>query len=99
MNKEDKANLKEFFQKRNKTFGTDSQMQRRFLDLFIFYESIDQKEITEKAKMSGTDFISATGGILGLFLGLSLLSLVEIFEFLYELLHIFLMNFCKSFYA
>ena len=93
MNKEDNDSLKRFFRSRNITFKNDAEMQKHFLDLFIFYENIDQKEITERAKMSGTELISSTGGILGLFLGLSLLSLVEILEFFYELLKIIFINY------
>ena len=43
------------------------------------------KTIKEKPSIEGEIFVSNIGGALGLFLGISVLSLVEIFEILFEI--------------
>ena len=51
--------------------------------LNIFYDSLSYTTIEEIAKMEFTDLFSNTGGTLGLFLGISLLSFGEIFEIIF----------------
>ena len=54
----------------------------------ISYQDMMQTFITEYPKMQSTDLVSSLGGILGLFLGLSFLSFIEIFDFLLQLINI-----------
>ena len=52
---------------------------------FIFYfDESKYTEISQIAKTSLPDIVSNVGGTLGLFLGLSLLSFIEIFDFIIE---------------
>ncbi len=52
--------------------------------LSIFYDELKQTEMSEKVKMGLTDLIADAGGTLGLFLGLSFLSLIEFVEILVQ---------------
>lgn len=53
------------------------------LALNIYYDSLFYTKIDEVAKIELIDLIPNIGGTLGLFLGISLLSFVEIFEFIF----------------
>ncbi|RMZ95378.1 acid-sensing ion channel 4-like [Brachionus plicatilis] len=66
--------------KRNETI-TIKQLQSNILAISFYYERIVQTEITESASITWDGLISSIGGTLGLFLGMSFLSLFEIFDF------------------
>lgn len=51
----------------------------------IHYETLDYKLITEERAISFTSLLASVGGVLGLFLGMSWLSFIEIFEIVYEI--------------
>ncbi|RNA43267.1 amiloride-sensitive sodium channel subunit beta [Brachionus plicatilis] len=53
----------------------------------IIYDSLEYVEIQELKKTEIVDLVSSIGGLLGLFIGLSLLSFAEIFEILILVLH------------
>ena len=56
---------------------------------FIFYfDESKYTEISQIAKTSLPDIVSNVGGTLGLFLGLSLLSFIEIFDFIIEVFYV-----------
>ncbi|CAF1029306.1 unnamed protein product [Brachionus calyciflorus] len=55
----------------------------------VYYESLDHTEIVEFATMDFVDLLSSIGGIAGLFLGISVLSLVEILEIVLEILFLY----------
>jgi len=55
----------------------------------IFYANLEYTVIDQIPKMDGFDFISNIGGNLGLFIGISFLSLIELVEFLIEIICIF----------
>ena len=63
----------------------------------ISYQDMMQTFITEYPKMQSTDLVSSLGGLIGLFLGLSFLSFIEIFDFLLQLINILLKTntFCR----
>jgi len=89
--KSDQEKLREFFKvKLNLRNVSASNMERRFLDLYVFNERTEETVISENAKMTLTELISSIGGIGGLFLGISLLSFVEILELIFEVLFIVL---------
>ena len=46
----------------------------------IYYDELRETVINQEAKMSWTDLVSNIGGSLGLFLGMSFLSIVEFIE-------------------
>ena len=48
----------------------------------IYFDELKTTVLTESIKMQAADLISSLGGLLGLFMGLSFLSFVEIFDFL-----------------
>ena len=50
----------------------------------IYYESLTYTETSQVPKTTFPDIVSIVGGTLGLFLGLSLLSFIEVFGFLIE---------------
>ena len=54
----------------------------------IFYDELQETIISEEIKTQPFDLVSNLGGTLGLFLGLSFLSLIEIFEILFKVLFI-----------
>lgn len=58
----------------------------------IYYKSDSMTLISENAKMEFGVFISNFGGTLGLFLGMSILSLVEIADFIFETILILVEN-------
>lgn len=63
---------------------SDSELKSRMLSFYIYFEHLKFTEITQIPKTTVSDLISAIGGSLSLFLGISLLSFIEILEFLYE---------------
>lgn len=52
----------------------------------IFYKNIEYTQLDELEKMGLFDLVSAIGGVLGLFLGVSFLSFAELIEILLELM-------------
>lgn len=56
----------------------------------VYFETFDYTSITQIPKLRADDLFGSIGGVLGLFLGISLLSLVEIIELLFSLIHIML---------
>ena len=70
----------------NGTEADFSTVQRSVLSLNIYYKSNYYTEIRDKISIDIETFISNLGGVMGVFLGGYLLSLIEIFEFLFEVL-------------
>ncbi len=56
--------------------------------LDVFFHNLNFLEITQFPKMIASDLVSIIGGTIGLFLGISLLSFVEIIEFTFETIKI-----------
>jgi hypothetical protein len=70
----------------NGTEADFSTVQRSVLSLNIYYKSNYYTEIRDKISIDIETFISNLGGVMGVFLGGYLLSLIEIFEFFFEVL-------------
>jgi amiloride-sensitive sodium channel subunit alpha/amiloride-sensitive sodium channel subunit gamma len=70
--------------------GNWSHIKNSILKVNINYESLSYKYIKENAVMSVIDLLAYIGGQMGLFLGISFLSFVEIFEIFIEILYIIL---------
>ena len=61
-------------------------VKKRVVELKIYYSKLSYLSLTESPKTSIIDLFSNIGGTLGLYVGVSLLSLVEIVEILLEVL-------------
>ena len=57
----------------------------------IYYESLEYTLINQKSKMDVFDLISNIGGNLGLFIGISFLSLAEFIELFIEIIYIIML--------
>ena len=56
-------------------------MKSRLLEVHLYYSTMDVTEKRQKPKYTPTDIFSTVGGLMGLFLGISLLSVLELVEF------------------
>lgn len=65
-------------------FGTYENVSKNFVSISIYFENTKYTHISEYPKMQLFDLISSIGGIFGLFLGISLLSFVEVVEIVLE---------------
>ena len=66
-------------------FDTYEQVNNHFVSILVYYRDLRYTLITQDPKTQLFDFISSIGGILGLFLGISFLSFVELFEIIFEI--------------
>lgn len=64
---------------------TPDYLKKTILALRVYYNELSYEHVIEMEKISMVDLVSNIGGTLGLFLGLSFLSLVEIFDVLLQL--------------
>ncbi len=64
-------------------FDTYEEVQVSYFSFVVFYKNLNYVLITEKPNMELADLISNIGGILGVFLGVSFLSFIEIIEILF----------------
>jgi len=69
-------------------FNSYEEIKKHYLEIFIYYNDLKYTLISEEPKTETFNFASNIGGILGLFLGISFLSFIEIFEFLFEIIFI-----------
>ena len=71
-------------------YGSDeilfNEISRSVARVVIFYDELKETRIEQNAKTKLPDLVSNIGGTLGLYIGLSFLSLVEIFEILLKIL-------------
>ena len=61
---------------------TVQDIKENFVEIKVYYPKLEYTRIDEFAKITELDLISNIGGTMGLFLGMSFLSLIEIVEFL-----------------
>jgi hypothetical protein len=66
--------------------ATHQELKQSIAKVTIFYDELIHTIISEEVKMELADLISNAGGTLGLFTGFSFLSLVELFEIVFEML-------------
>ena len=62
------------------------QINRNFAYITVYYKELKYALITQEPKTEIFNFISNIGGILGLFLGISFLSFIEILEMFLEVI-------------
>jgi len=66
-------------------FETYEQVNKHLVAVRVYYKNLKYTLISEEPKAELFNFISNIGGILGLFIGISFLSLIEIFEIIIEI--------------
>ncbi len=66
-------------------FDTYDEVNKHFIVFYVYYKELQYTLISQVPKTETFSFVSNIGGILGLYLGISFLSLVEILEILFEL--------------
>ncbi|KAJ7385389.1 ligand-gated sodium channel [Desmophyllum pertusum] len=69
-------------QKRTKEVDGNNNFRANVLKLNIFFEELNYEVISEELSYELANFVSDLGGTLGLWIGMSVLSFAEIFEFL-----------------
>ncbi|CAF1053650.1 unnamed protein product [Brachionus calyciflorus] len=81
--------LVENINKKYNLTGTNRRdLKKELAALNIFYETSGYEEVTERESIDFVSLLSNIGGIAGLFLGISVLSLVEIIELGFKILHV-----------
>ncbi|NXI27883.1 ASI1C protein, partial [Sterrhoptilus dennistouni] len=76
-----KASAKYLAKKFNKT---EQYIADNVLVLDIFFEALNYEMIEQKKAYEGAGLLGDIGGQMGLFIGASLLTILEIFDYLYE---------------
>ncbi|XP_060602636.1 degenerin mec-10-like [Ruditapes philippinarum] len=62
-------------------------VNNNFLKLNIYYKDLNFEKITEEPQIEIQEFLSDVGGAIGLWIGLSILSLCEVIQLIMELCH------------
>jgi hypothetical protein len=86
------GNVSEKSKQNNLNFSTYEEVKKNHFEIRIYYNELKYTLISEEPKTEMFNFISNIGGILGLFLGISFLSFIEIFEIIFEIMFIFFKN-------
>lgn len=81
------------FSEMNKSDYED--LQTKIVKFNVYYDNFDFENYYEVAKMSPYDLLAYIGGTLGLFIGASFLSFIEIIEFILTFLLIYFENILK----
>jgi hypothetical protein len=68
-------------------FETYEEVQKSFYSLVIYYKDLKYTFVKEEADMVLADLVSNIGGILGVFIGYSIISFLEIIELIFALLN------------
>ncbi|XP_060084186.1 amiloride-sensitive sodium channel subunit gamma-like [Ylistrum balloti] len=72
-----------FYTVKEATFGTFADAN--FLKLIVYYEDLNYEKIEETPEIETAQFASDVGGAIGLWIGLSMLSMFEVVQLLVEL--------------
>jgi hypothetical protein len=67
-------------------YTTYEQVNKHLIQLHVYYNDLRYIQISQEPKTETFTFISNIGGILGLFIGISFLSLIEIFELFFQII-------------
>ncbi|KAF6035923.1 hypothetical protein EB796_005763 [Bugula neritina] len=60
--------------------SSDHSIKNEFVDINIYFDSLEHHVFTERAAMTFEDLVGSIGGHLGLWIGMSVISFLEIFE-------------------
>lgn len=90
-------NLKELNNSAKKIIddSDNTKVTRNFLKVTVFYKEFNFESIIESEKYSFIQFISDIGGVLGLYLGCSLLTVLEFIELILDLMIILCAKACS----
>ena len=80
-------NLVSYRESLAKKFGrnfTNENVHANLLNIFIFFKDLQYTDISQIPKTTWVDLLSSIGGSLGLFLGLSLISVLQILDMIIE---------------
>ncbi|XP_077159643.1 acid-sensing ion channel 3 isoform X3 [Paroedura picta] len=88
-----KASAKFLAKKYNRS---EQYIRENLLVLDIFFEALNYETIEQKAAYEVAGLLGDIGGQMGLFIGASLLTILEIFDYLYEVLREKLLGLCQS---
>jgi len=69
-------------------FTTYEQVKKSYIAILVYYKNLKYTLISQEPKTRLFTYISSIGGTFGLFLGISFLSFLEIFEILFEIIYI-----------
>jgi len=76
---------------------TIESLQQTILMVNVFYDELFYTNTDEEPRLSFENFIALVGGYLGLFLGMSLLSLIEIFEIIFLIVYHYILKKYKKY--
>ncbi len=65
---------------------SDESIKNGLVKINIFYDSLSYTQITESAKMNKVSLLASIGGFMGMFLGMSLMTFVEILDIVVRLI-------------
>ncbi len=71
-------------------FETYEYLTKTYFSLAVYYKDLKYTLITQQPRMDLFDLISSIAGILGLFIGFSFITCLEIFELIFEVIFIYL---------
>lgn len=67
-------------------FTSNEEVKMKYYEFYIYYSELKYVSISQTPKTQPADLVSNIGGILGLFIGVSFLSFIEIFEVVLEII-------------
>ena len=73
-------------------FNNYEEVNKNFAIIYVYYKNLKYTIISQDPKTETFNLVSSIGGTLGLFLGVSFLSFIEIFEILFEIIFILFFN-------
>jgi hypothetical protein len=74
------GNISDYFE--SSLFQTNEQVANHYYGIYIYYENLKYTYMSQKPKIELFGFLSNIGGTFSLFLGLNILSFLELFEIL-----------------
>jgi hypothetical protein len=69
-----------------------TELKKSILSFNVFYKKMSHAKSEETSVMSFDDLISLIGGNMGLFLGISMLTVIEFIEVIYNIIHKIIKN-------
>jgi len=79
-----KGNITNRIQFKFPEFNTYENVSRSFFSISVYYDELKYTLISQRPQTETFDLISNIGGIVGLFLGMGLMSFMELFEIIFE---------------
>lgn len=81
----------DYFRQRQQN-STYQEIRETMVYLRVYFDELKYRHLTQIPKWMTADFVSAVGGTIGLFLGMTFMSFFEIFEILFEIVYYFLVD-------